>query len=35
VKSPYNPDGPLVDVTGYGSGTLVQDPTTGKNFLVP
>lgn len=35
VKSPYNPSGPLVDVTGYAPGTLVQDPTTGKNFLVP
>lgn len=35
VKSPHNPGGPLVDVTGYAPGTLVQDPTTGKNFIVP
>ncbi|MCX6898701.1 MAG: YMGG-like glycine zipper-containing protein [Verrucomicrobia bacterium] len=35
VKSPWNPNGPLVDVTGFAPGSVVKDPTTGKNFLVP
>ncbi|MCX6909566.1 MAG: hypothetical protein NTY01_16195 [Verrucomicrobia bacterium] len=35
VKSPWNPNGPLVDVTGFAPGSLVKDPTTGQNFLVP
>ncbi len=35
VKSPWNPNGPLVDVTGFAPGTVVKDPTTGRNFLVP
>jgi hypothetical protein len=35
VKSPWNPNGPLVDVTGFARGSLVKDPTTGQNFLVP
>ena len=35
VKSPWSPDGPLVDVTGYATGTVVKDPTSNKNFLVP
>ena len=35
VRSPWNPDGPLVDVTGYGPGAVVKDPTTGHNFIVP
>ena len=35
VKSPWNPNGPLVDVTGFAPGTVVKDPTTGCNFLVP
>ena len=35
VKSPWSPEGPLVDVTGYATGTVVKDPTSNKNFLVP
>lgn len=35
VRSPWNPNGPLVDVTGFPSGTAVKDPTTGKDFIVP
>jgi hypothetical protein len=35
VRSPWNPNGPLVDVTGFAPGTVVKDPTTGRNFLVP
>ena len=35
VRSPWNPTGPLVDVTGFASGTVVKDPTTNQNFLVP
>jgi hypothetical protein len=35
VKSPWSPDGPLVDVTGFATGTVVKDPTTNKDFLVP
>ena len=36
VTSPYTPDeGKCVDVTGFASGSVVQDPYTGKFFLVP
>ena len=35
VKSPHNPNGPMVDVRGYAPGTVVTDPTTGRNFIVP
>ena len=35
VKSPWNPNGPWVDVTGFAPGAVVKDPTTGNNFLVP
>ena len=35
VRSPWNPNGPLVDVTGFAPGSVVKDPTTGRNFLVP
>lgn len=35
VRSPWNPNGPLVDVTGFPPGSVVKDPTTGRNFLVP
>ncbi|MBI5683687.1 MAG: hypothetical protein HZC54_01270 [Verrucomicrobia bacterium] len=35
VKSPWNPNGPWVDVTGFAPGSVVNDPTTGRNFLVP
>ncbi len=35
VKSPWSPNGPLVDVTGFAPGTAVKDPTSGRNFLVP
>jgi predicted small secreted protein len=35
VKSPYNPNGPLVDVRGFAPGTLVRDPVTNRNFIVP
>ena len=35
VKSPWNPNGPLVDVTGFARGSVVKDPTTNQNFLVP
>ncbi len=35
VRSPWNPSGPMVDVTGFAPGSVVKDPTTGKNFLVP
>ncbi len=35
VRSPWNPNGPLVDVTGFAPGTVVKDPTTNRNFLVP
>ena len=35
VRSPWNPNGPLVDVSGFPPGSAVKDPTTGRNFLVP
>jgi len=35
VRSPFNPNGPLVDVTGFARGSMVKDPTTNQNFLVP
>src|SRR5215467_5986638 len=36
VTSPYTPeDEKYVDVTGFGSGSVVKDPYTGKFFLVP
>jgi len=36
VTSPYTPDeGKYVDVTGFASGSVVEDPYTGKFFLVP
>ena len=35
VKSPWNPNGPLVDVTGFPTGQVVKDPTTNQSFLVP
>jgi hypothetical protein len=36
VTSPYTPeDGKYVDVTSFGSGSVVKDPYTGKFFLVP
>jgi hypothetical protein len=36
VTSPYTPEeGKYVDVTGFASGSVVQDPYTGKLFLVP
>ena len=36
VTSPYTPDeGKYVDVTGFPSGSVVEDPYTGKFFLVP
>jgi hypothetical protein len=36
VTSPYTPDeGKYIDVTGFGSGSIVKDPYTGKFFLVP
>ncbi|MBM3890588.1 MAG: hypothetical protein FJ388_15860 [Verrucomicrobia bacterium] len=35
VRSPWNPNGPLVDVTGFPRGSLVRDPITQKVFIVP
>ncbi|HWB61379.1 MAG TPA: M56 family metallopeptidase [Chthoniobacteraceae bacterium] len=35
VTSPYAPDKGDIDVRGYGSGTEVKDPYSGKIFLVP
>jgi len=36
VTSPYTPDEEkYVDVSGFGSGSIVKDPYTGKFFLVP
>ena len=35
VTSPYAPRSGYVDVRGFQSGTEVQDPYTGKAFLVP
>ena len=36
VTSPYTPEeGKYVDVTGFASGSVVEDPYTGKFFLVP
>ena len=36
VTSPYVPEeGKYVDVTGFASGSVVEDPYTGKFFLVP
>jgi hypothetical protein len=36
VTSPYTPEqANYVDVTGFASGSVVQDPYTGKFFLVP
>src|SRR5262245_35464206 len=36
VTSPYTPEeGKYVDVTGFASGSVVKDPSTGKFFLVP
>lgn len=36
VTSPYTPeDGKYIDVTDFGSGSVVKDPYTGKFFLVP
>ncbi|MBI5820612.1 MAG: hypothetical protein HZA88_16720 [Verrucomicrobia bacterium] len=35
VRSPWNPNGPLVDVTGFTPGSRAKDPTTGKDFIVP
>ena len=35
VRSPWNPNGPLVDISGYPSGSLVRDPITQKVFVVP
>ncbi len=35
VTSPYSPNGGLVDVRGFSSGTEVKDPYTGKIFITP
>ena len=35
VRSPWNPNGPLVDVRGFAPGTLARDPVTNKEFIVP
>lgn len=35
VTSPYSPDQGMVDVRGFGKGTEVKDPYSGKHFLIP
>ena len=35
VTSPYAPDAGYVDLTGYKRDQYVNDPYTGKLFLVP
>jgi hypothetical protein len=35
VTSPFAPDSGYVDVTGFPTGTEVEDPYTGKVFLTP
>jgi hypothetical protein len=35
VTSPYSPEGNYIDVSAFAPGSAVQDPYTGKIFLVP
>lgn len=35
VRSPHAPQAGLIDIRGYPPGTEVQDPYSGKPFLVP
>jgi hypothetical protein len=35
VKSPYDPQGRLIDVRGLPPGTEAEDPYTRRSFLVP
>jgi hypothetical protein len=35
VYSPFNPNGALIDVSGYPPGSKVKDPDTQKIFVVP
>jgi hypothetical protein len=35
VRSPHAPEAGLIDIRGYPPGTEVQDPYSGKPFLVP
>lgn len=35
VYSPFNPNGGLIDVSGYAPGSKVKDPDSQKIFVVP
>jgi hypothetical protein len=35
VTSPFSPDAGYIDVRGFGPGTAVKDPYSGKVFLTP
>lgn len=35
VTSPFSPDAGYIDVRGFGPGTPVKDPYSGKTFLTP
>jgi hypothetical protein len=35
VYNPFDPNGALIDVSGYPSGTKVKDPDSQKIFIVP
>jgi hypothetical protein len=35
VYNPFDPNGGLIDVSGYASGSKVKDPDSQKIFVVP